>query len=124
MVGLKTADIEGAKRFLTSTEDNYRPAYGREVVTRPRQCVFLAQQTTMIFYGRANGNRRFWVVDLGEQPITKDLFENLTDYEVDQIWAEAVSLHQVGENLHLSRNLEEMAFRIQETILSMTTGME
>lgn len=114
MVGLKTADIEGAKRFLTSTEDNYRPAYGREVVSRPRQCVFLGTTNNYDFLRKANGNRRFWVVDLGEQPITKDLFENLTDYEVDQIWAEAVSLHRVGENLHLSRNLEEMAFRIQE----------
>ena len=42
LAGMKKADIEKVKAFITTTDDKYRPSYGRTVESHPRQCVVIA----------------------------------------------------------------------------------
>lgn len=113
LAGLKKAEIETIKHFISKQEDRYRVAYGKRVENFPRQCTFFATTNNWEFLQGLTGNRRFWPVVTREQEPTKDVFNDLTDYEIDQIWAEAVHLFKAGEPLYLSAELEERARKRQ-----------
>lgn len=66
----------------------------------PRRCVFFGTTNAKEFLSDRTGNRRFWVVDVGDYPRRKLVWENL-DSEIDQIWAEAVLRWRLGERLYL-----------------------
>lgn len=111
--GLSRAEDADIKQFLSRTEDVYREAYGRHTKAFARQCVFIGTANNQNFLRDATGNRRFWPVDLMVVKPIKDVFIHL-DSEVDQIWAEAVSLFKAGERLNLSAELEKEALAQQE----------
>ena len=113
LAGLKKAEMETIKHFISKCEDRYRVAYGRRIENFPRQCVFFASTNDKDFLRDPTGNRRFWPVDIDETTPIKNVFEELDQYEVDQIWAEAVKLFKDGETLYLSAELEQLAFAKQ-----------
>src|SRR5690606_25111515 len=41
LAGLKKIEVESIKHFITKKDDTFRPAYGRNTVTYPRQCIFI-----------------------------------------------------------------------------------
>lgn len=108
LAGLKKAEVEAVKHFISKQEDSFRPAYARASETFLRQCVFFGTTNNKDFLRDPSGNRRFLPVDVREQFIVKDVFTQLDD-EVDQIWAEAVYLYKDGEQLHLSDDAEKIA---------------
>ena len=75
--------------------------------------MFFASTNDKDFLRDPTGNRRFWPVDIDETTPIKNVFEELDQYEVDQIWAEAVKLFKDGETLYLSAELEQLAFAKQ-----------
>lgn len=109
LAGLKKAEMETIKHFISKQEDRYRVAYGRRTENFPRQCVFFGTTNDKDFLRDPTGNRRFWPIDTLEQEPTKSVFDDLTEEVVDQLWAEAVTLYRAGEPLHLSKELEEQA---------------
>lgn len=108
LTNYKKSTSEAYKAFLSKTEDSYRPAYGRETETIPRQCVFFATTNERNFLKGDTGNRRFWVIECERDIPTKDVFSDLSR-ERDQIWAEAVHRFRNGEALYLPRELEMTA---------------
>ena len=115
MMATKKADIEATKHFLSKTEDIYRVAYGRRTSRFPRQCIFIGTTNDSEFLRDRTGNRRFWPVDVGVAPHTKNVWEDLNKYEVDQIWAEAVELWKNKEPLHLNKEEEKEAAQQQDS---------
>jgi predicted P-loop ATPase len=111
---LKRAEVEAVKHFLSKQVDNFRVAYGRNISTFPRQCVFFGSTNRDDFLRDATGNRRFWPVKTRVQPNQKSVFTDLTEYEIGQIWAEASQAWQAGEALHLDPRLNEQALAAQE----------
>lgn len=112
--GMRKAEVEGAKHFLSKRQDSYRQAYARNLTTIKRQCVFFGTTNNWNFLREANGNRRFWpVVTHVTQPY-KDIIKDLDDLEIDQIWAEAKHLWRAGEPLFLSKDIEAMAKEAQQ----------
>ena len=111
MAGMKKADLEKVKAFLSRRDDKFRPAYGRRVSSHPRQCVFFGTTNEESGYLRdVTGNRRFWTVRCtGEGP--KKPWE-LTGAEVRQIWMEALELSR-DEALYLEPELLEDARQIE-----------
>lgn len=114
MMATKKADIEATKHFLSKTEDIYRVAYGRRTSRFLRQCVFIGTTNDREFLRDKTGNRRFWPVDVGVIKHSKSVFNDMTDYEVDQIWAEVVELFKKGEKLYLTGEEEKEAMKQQE----------
>jgi putative DNA primase/helicase len=112
--GMARAEVERVKGFISAQEDRYRQAYGRKVENFPRQCVFFGTTNKTDFLKGQTGNRRFWPVKINADAATKDVFRDLTDDEVDQVWAEAVLLYQKGEPLYLTGDLEQLARYIQK----------
>lgn len=107
--GLKKTEVETVKHFLTKQEDTFRPAYGRTKETYLRQCVFFGTTNNKDFLRDPSGNRRFLPVDSNFKAARKNVWDDLTPEEVDQIWAEAIHLYRKGETLFLSEKAEAIA---------------
>lgn len=110
---LSRSETNLAKQFISRTEDRYREPYGRRTACYPRRGVFFGTSNESEFLKDPTGERRFWPVTLMEQEPTKDVFEELGD-EVNQLWAEAFMRWQIGERLHLPKEIEAMARTQQE----------
>lgn len=109
----RRADVATIKQFLSIRADRYRAAYGRRSDEYSRTCVFFGTTNTTDFLQDTTGNRRFWPVDVGAKPATKDVF-SLLPIERNQIWAEAKMRYESGEQLHLTGNIAEAALQQQE----------
>ena len=109
----RKTDVARMKQFLSLRYDRFRAAYGRHIKEIPRCCVFFGTTNKEEFLRDKTGNRRFWPVDVGDNPCTKSVWVDL-DGEIDQIWAEAVLRWRLGDSLHLVGNVEEEAKVIQE----------
>ena len=110
----RRTDVARIKQFLSLRADRYRAAYGRHVKELPRCCVFFGSTNTTDFLQDTTGNRRFWPVDVGEQPHKLTVWRDLTDDVITQLWAEAKARWQSGEQLYLSGMVEEEAKLKQE----------
>ncbi len=106
MEAFDKADVRAVKSFLSKCDDQYRAAYGRIVEKHPRRCVFFGTTNDHDFLKDATGNRRFWPVDALIQEPTKSVFKDLTDNEINQLWAEAVAYYRQGEPLYLPNGTE------------------
>lgn len=111
----RKAEAEAIKHFISKQEDMFRVSYDRHVSIFPRQCVFFGTTNDSAFLKDRTGNRRFWPLRVGETKPTKDLFKDLTDEEVAQVWAEAVHLYNQGTGLWLDKDEEKMANDIRES---------
>ena len=109
LAGLRKAEVETIKHFVSKRDDSFRPAYGRVVETYKRQCVFFGTTNSKDFLRDATGNRRFLPVDVHAEQATKSVMIDLTQLEVDQIWAEAYKLYKDGEALYLDGEEENLA---------------
>lgn len=109
LAGIKKAEVENIKHFITKQEDTFRPAYGRTVETFLRQCIFIGTTNSRDFLRDPTGNRRFLPIDTNESRATKSVFDDLTSDEIDQVWAEAFQLYKKGEALYLSPEADYIA---------------
>jgi predicted P-loop ATPase len=79
------------KDFLTQPIDAYRPSYGRRIVERPRQCVFIGTTNDSAYLRDATGARRFWPIActrIDAPALRRDR---------DQLWAETLRIYHDGE---------------------------
>ena len=117
LAGMRKADIEKVKSFLSSCNDKFRPSYGRTVESHPRQGIMVATVNGDRGYLRdITGNRRFWIVKLHQTEQVKTF--NFSQEERDQIWAEAKHYWQQGEKLYLEGPL------VGEAIVAQKEAME
>ena len=108
LAGMKKADIDKVKAFISRQDDKYRASFGRRVTPHPRQCVFFGTTNSQNGYLRdITGNRRFWTVTTPGKGKWKPW--ELTSEIVQQIWAEVLVLVERGEKLYLDANLESFS---------------
>ena len=108
LAGLKKAEVETLRSFLSRQNDIYRVAFGKRATPHLRQCVFFGTTNAESGYLRdTTGNRRFWPV---KTPGTgKKHSWDLTAEIICQIWAEALVYVKQGEKLYLSAELETLS---------------
>ena len=111
--GLKKAEVESIKHYISKREDMFRPAYGRVVETYKRQCVFFGTTNNKDFLRDPTGNRRFIPIDVRPEFVTKSVINDLTQEEINQIWAEAYQLYLAKEPLYFSPE-EEVIAKIEQ----------
>lgn len=108
LAGLRKAEVETLRSFLTRQNDIYRAAFGKRATPHLRQCVFFGTTNAESGYLRdTTGNRRFWPV-MTPGSGTKHSWE-LTTEDIQQIWAEALVYVQQGEKLYLDATTEALA---------------
>lgn len=116
LAGMKKADVDKVKAFVSRQDDKYRASFGRRVTPHPRQCIFFGTTNSENGYLRdITGNRRFWNV---KTPGTgKKKPWELTQEDVDQMWAEVLWYVGQGEKLYLDAELEVMASSEQKAAM-------
>ena len=100
---VRKSDINTQKQFLTRQEERYRPAYGREQVVEPRQCVFIGTSNDDEYLRDETGGRRFWPVRCGKL----DLEALKRDRNV--LFGEALQLFAAGAPWWPDREFERTA---------------
>ena len=108
MAGMKKAEIENVKAFVSRQNDKYRAAYGHRPTPHPRQCIFIGTGNQEEGFLRdLTGNRRFWPV---VTPVRTEKQQDILkpDY-IAQVWAEAKVREEEGEPIYLSSDLEHEA---------------
>ena len=113
LAGMRKAEAEPVKGFISRTEDKFRPAYGRVVQTFPRQCIIVGSTNSDEGFLRdTTGNRRWWPVTVtGQGWLGKP--HDLDQRTIDQLWAEARYRDKQGEKLYLTGEVLEAAEHIQ-----------
>ncbi|HBZ6636335.1 virulence-associated E family protein [Clostridium botulinum] len=106
---MKRADVEITKNFITRTEFEARPAYGKRNITLPIQWVYCGTTNDKEFLKDKTGNRRFWPIDVGINEPKKSVFKDLSKEVIFQTWAEALELYKNEYKLTLSEEEEKQA---------------
>jgi predicted P-loop ATPase len=117
LAGMKKADIDKVKAFISRQDDKYRASFGRRVTPHPRQCIFIGTTNSENGYLRdITGNRRFWNIKVTGVS-TRHSWE-ITQDLVDQIWAE-VKVISEKEDLFLPPELETYAKQEQNSAMEL-----
>ena len=112
---LNKSEIAGAKKFISKKVDSFRVSYGRRTQDFPRQCIFFGTTNEKIFLKDKTGNRRFYPLSCSFERRQKSVFEEKNmDYEIDQIWAEALVAWNNGESIWIGYEMEQLARKIQD----------
>lgn len=110
---LKKSESENIKQYISKCEDTFRPAYSRTVEVFKRQCIFFGTTNNIDFLKDPTGNRRFNPIDVHIDNATKSVPDDLTQDEIDQIWAEAYQIYLSGETLFFDSKISNEAKREQ-----------
>jgi hypothetical protein len=92
---------ERVKAFTSSSEDIFRPPYGRATVVWPRSCVLVGTANRDGFLVDPTGSRRFWPVQVHQLDL--DMLVHR-----DQLWAEAMLAYGAGVEHWLSAGLDAL----------------
>ncbi|MEI1258343.1 virulence-associated E family protein [Blautia sp. JLR.GB0024] len=113
LAGMGSAGVKTLRTFITTQDDRYRASYGRRVSSHPRQCILIGTTNSEEGYlNDVEGGRRFWPVNvpsIGEKRVW-----DITQEEINQIWAEAFCRYHAGEALILSGSAAEEAVKRQK----------
>ena len=100
LAGMRKADLDKVKAFISRQDDKYRASFGRRVTPHPRQCVFFGTTNSQNGYLRdITGNRRYWNVKVPGNGKYKPW--DMDEDTVKQIWAEVMVYAKAGEKLYL-----------------------
>jgi predicted P-loop ATPase len=93
--------VTRVKSFLSSTEDKFRPPFGRTPTTVKRGGVIVGTTNNQDFLHDPSGSRRFWVVPVGV------IDTRLLRAQREQLLAEAVVAHTGRERYWLDEEEEK-----------------
>lgn len=91
----RKSDIAQLKAFITKQVDILRPAYAKREAKYPRRTMFFGSVNPREFLHDATGNRRFWTIECAS-------IDHDHDIDMQQMWAEVLTLWQSGEPYYLS----------------------
>lgn len=111
---LRKHESAEVKRFFTQMVDEFRPAYGRAMVTSLRRCAMAGSSNRKDYLQDETGNRRYWPVECSD-----DIDLDALRRDRDQLWAEARVRYEAGEHWYL--NKEEYAAAEAETAARIST---
>ena len=100
LTGIRKAEVEHVKAFLSRSWDMHRPAYGRTLTKQPRQSVEWGSTNDSEYLISPSGNRRFAPLRL-ERPIDLDKLS----HDRLQLIGEAAHYEAKGEALSIPEDL-------------------
>lgn len=86
------ADAAHIKRALSVQTDTFRPSYGRNTESFPRECIFVGTVNNSDWQRDETGGRRYMPV------IVTDIDVDAVEAVRDQLWAEALHRFRKGED--------------------------
>ena len=116
--GMRRADVEHLKAFLSRQTDRARMAYDRLVAEVPRSCVIVGTTNSTEYLRDTTGNRRFWPVLVGRFDV------EALRRDRDQLWAEAAAREATGVSIRLDKRLWPAAAKEQAQRLAVDPYLE
>jgi len=92
---IRKSDMAALKSFITQSLDPIRRPYAMTESIYGRRTVFGASVNDELYLADPSGNRRFWT-------IPAVAFGSFDDLDMQQVWAEVLTLWQAGERWYLS----------------------
>ena len=114
----RKAEVETIKGFISRQYENFRPAYGREEIVRPRACVFMGTTNRDDYLVDETGNRRFLPIKTGA------IDQQGLAVSRDRLWAAAVHAYDAGEQYWLAAELTNVAQEQAKQRLEQDTWVE
>lgn len=115
LTALKKSERETIKQYISKQSDTYRKAFERNVTVNKRQCIFIGTTNDIEFLNDPTGGRRFWVIDTHVEDRIKTVWDDFTEEERNQVWAEAVEIYKAGEVINgLPDDISKEAVVIQQ----------
>ena len=114
----RKADEEAQNAFISRQEERLRPAYGREEIRYPKQCVFWGTTNQSDYLTDDSGNRRFLPIR------TERINIPALRTNRDKLWAEAIHCYSQGEKWWLDDILLKYAQKQTEKRLESDPWME
>ena len=88
-------EADEIKSFISKTEDDVRPPYGRAAQRLPRSCILTGTTNRREILRDPTGNRRFLIIS-----IDRHIDIELVQAERDRLWAAAIAAYRAGETWH------------------------
>lgn len=104
---MKKTDNDKIKNFLSATSDDIRLPYDRITKKFKRTSVFIGTTNNNEYLSDLTGSRRFYPIPLDNEP-AKSVFD-MREADIQQIWAEAKTYYELGEEIFISGDFETMA---------------
>jgi putative DNA primase/helicase len=92
----RKADIAALKAFVSKSKDELRRPYARAESEFARRTVFVASVNDENYLHDPTGNTRWWTIHA-------TALDNAHTIDMQQLWAEVLTLYQAGETWHLTR---------------------
>lgn len=93
----RKADLAALKSFVTRKQDILRLPYARKESKLTRRTVFFGSVNPREFLHDPTGNRRYWTIECAGLDL-----EAQRQLDMQQVWAEAYTLYQAGEQHFLT----------------------
>lgn len=94
---IRAKEVESLKGYITRTNDTFRPAYGRNIISLPRQCIFIGTTNDFQFLVDKTGNRRYLPIEAHVKKGELFKHEEFVRNYILQCWREAKELMERGE---------------------------
>ena len=119
LTALNRQESTEIKQFLSTRSSNYRESYARRSKEHPRKCVFFGTSNEDEFLKDTTGNRRFYPLPVDADRIKKDIWNDLTEQEVDQIWAEICFMVSLCDGHYDELRYQVLSKESTETLAKM-----
>lgn len=94
---IRAKEVESLKGYITRLNDTYRPAYGRNVISLKRQCIFIGTTNDFQFLVDKTGNRRYLPIEIHVKKGELYKHEEYVRKYILECWREAKHLMENNE---------------------------
>ena len=109
---------EDLKAFISQREDRIRKKYAKFEETFPRHFILAATANNDSIFADPTGARRFYPMYCRQANATKEIAVrhrgSTLQYEVEQIWAEALDLYKKGHKCYVGKEVDQLARVMQK----------
>lgn len=121
----RNSDAEAMKGFISKSCDKTRKPYAAYDEDFPRHFVLVATTNLQTIFTDITGNRRYFPMycdpSLATRPI--DVSRTRYQYEVEQVWAEALYLYKAGAPWYMTPRAQDLASKVQDYATAENEGV-
>jgi hypothetical protein len=113
---IRGPDVEALKAFISKSEDQLRKPYAHFEESYPRHFILIASTNIDNIFTDITGNRRFFPMYCDPDKATREFSvdRSVGQYDVEQVWAEALAMFRDGHKWYISSDITEMAQAMQD----------
>lgn len=113
---IRGPDVEALKAFISKSEDQLRKPYAHFEESFPRHFILIASTNIDNIFTDITGNRRFFPMYCDPDRATREFSVDRTvgQYDVEQVWAEALELYNNGHKWYIPPSVIELSRTMQE----------